>query len=123
METDHPHLQIIWNFWPMDLLVYWPIKASLNIVFFWMWIPSIPFYVVWNIIPESLMLLTWYIDTFLVVVFGQYVFWIGLASLVLGYFYLTALPDCLTWAPVLGTSIFFIRNAVQPNGLIAWFNT
>ena len=68
MDSNHPFIEIFWNFWPLDILIWWPVKAVLNFFWLFFWIPSIPFYEVWNFIPEGIMLILWYIDTFLLII-------------------------------------------------------
>ena len=88
-------------------MVWWPVKAALNLFFFIFWLPSIPFYELWNFIPEGIMLFCWYIDFFLVIIIGEIALWLGLTGSILGYLYLTSLPDQMT-VPVIGSLLVFL---------------
>ena len=49
----HPNIAIIWNFWPLSMLVWTPLRVALNVVFspiyvFTFWIPFL-----WNLIFEE----------------------------------------------------------------------
>ena len=107
----------------MDVIIWWPVKAVLNIIFLFLWIPSIPFYELWNFIPEGIMLLMWYVDTFCLIMTFEILLWCILTSVVLGYLYITALPDQLTFPEVGSFLGFMLYNATRPNGFIDWVNT
>ena len=58
LMTDHPNVEIIWNFFPLDLFVPLPIRAVLNSVLFFLYIPALPFITAWNIGPEGFIMVT-----------------------------------------------------------------
>ena len=50
----YPNVDIIWNFFPITLLVWNPFRAILNTIFFWLYIPFLPFITLWNFLPETI---------------------------------------------------------------------
>ena len=60
-----PQVEIFWNFFPFDLFWWWIVKMFLNVIFFLFWIPSIPFYEAWNVIPYMCTLAAWFALGFL----------------------------------------------------------
>ena len=71
METliaEHPNVDIIWNFFPLSLLVWNPIRMFLNFIFMVLYIPSLPIIIIWNIFPEGFCMVT--INTVLILLMG-----------------------------------------------------
>ena len=86
-------VQVLWNFWPLDLFFWWPLKVALNFLFFPFWFPTIPFYETWNLLPTIGGLFFWFFlvvslppTLFLFVVSGAFLF-------LQSWFYFTSLPD------------------------------
>ena len=88
-----PNVSVLWNFFPLDLILWWPLKALLNMLVFPVWILSVPFYEIWNFLPTSAGIVLWILCTalFPIVV----VFFIFFSAVFLGFTYLftTSLPD------------------------------
>ena len=49
----HPNIEIIWNFFPLELFVWNPIRAVLNVFFLVFYIPALPIITLWNFGPEA----------------------------------------------------------------------
>tara|TARA_B110000285_G_C14577294_1_gene360523 strand:+ start:82 stop:318 length:237 start_codon:yes stop_codon:yes gene_type:complete len=58
LMTDHPNVEIIWNFFPLEMIVPLPVRAILNTIFFVFYIPFLPFITFWNIGPEGFIMVT-----------------------------------------------------------------
>ena len=120
----HPNVSIIWNFWPLSLLLWFVARAPLNIAFLPLWIISVPFYEVWNFIPDTLSLAAYFgclvaLPTLFVLLLVEI-----FLLFFIPYVYLTALPDafpvlviCSTIAVLTGGSFDFAKpgeDAVLP---------
>ena len=53
MDTTHPMVEIIWNFWPFNLIT-WPYAWFLNILILPIWLLSLPLQTTWNFIPNTI---------------------------------------------------------------------
>ena len=75
METiidHHPSVDIIWNFFPLSLLVWNPIRAALNFIFMVFYVPALPIITIWNLFPEGFCMIT--INTLLLLLMGGIVY-------------------------------------------------
>ena len=52
-KMTYPNVDIIWNFFPLTLIVWNPFRAILNAIFFIVYIPFLPFITLWNFFPET----------------------------------------------------------------------
>ena len=106
----HPNVSIIWNFWPLSLVLWFVARAPLNFFLLPLWIISVPFYELWNFVPDSLSLAA-YLGCLVALptLFVSLLVEIFLLFF-LPYVYLTALPDAF---PVLG---IFTSLAVLTGG-------
>ena len=90
---NHPDVEMIWNFWPFDLILWFPLKFSLNSVFFWAYPFFLPFFTIWNFIPQWAGIIAWctLASSFFLsglVFFSTIWLWTTLT-----YLYVTAWPD------------------------------
>ena len=96
METIisiHPEVQFVWDFWPFNLLIWWPIRAVLNLIFFWAWPFVLPFYTVWNFIPTTAGIIAWFTLGFSLLVSSIVFFSTVWLWITITYLYITAQPD------------------------------
>ena len=71
METliaEHPSVDIIWNFFPISLFVWNPIRGMLNLIFMIFYIPCLPLIIIWNLFPEGFIMIT--INSVLILLMG-----------------------------------------------------
>ena len=55
----HPNITLFWNWFPIDILIPWPIKLFGNVLLLVIYPYSIFFYSIWNLIPESIIGFIW----------------------------------------------------------------
>ena len=60
----HPSVEILWNYWPLTMVVWTPFRLVLNAIFFLPNILSAPVSAVWNIGPELLILSSLWLISF-----------------------------------------------------------
>ena len=86
-------VEIIWNFWPFDLFVWFPFRLVLNGIFLIFWIPSTLIYPAWNAIPETLGIVLWALD--IVAIPFTLIAWIFCGFYLFGTTYLivSSVPD------------------------------
>ena len=84
---------MLWNFFPFDLVLWWPIKALLNAVLFPLWIISFPFYELWNFLPNSAWMLLWLVCSILFWPVLIFLIFLTTVFLTFTYFFTTSLPD------------------------------
>ena len=117
----HPQVEVFWNFFPFDLFWWWITKMFLNVIFFLFWIPSIPFYEAWNVIPYMCTLAAWFAFGFLAV------FWMfaWMADVFVfacfSYLYMTSMPIStpIMWVGIGGLIILIIvLIALAADGVI-----
>ena len=119
---------MIWNFFPLDLILWWPIKAILNTVLFPLWIISFPFYELWNFLPNSAGMLLWVVCSVLFwPVLGFLLFLTGV-FLTFTYLFTTSLPDLFVVVTTTVTSVGVIAGLTGGTfnfdklGKNAWLN-
>merc|ERR1740130_1841949 len=56
--SQHPAVDIIWNFFPLDMFIWNPFRGILNAIFIVFYIPCLPFIAIWNLFPEGFMMLS-----------------------------------------------------------------
>ena len=93
IALSHPDVSIIWNFFPLDFVIWWPVKFCMNVFFFYLWIPSIPFYEIWNFPFYGFMMVAYFISFLAVIGCAEVLVLISLLWCFLTYLYLTSLPD------------------------------
>ena len=90
---NHPDVEMIWNFWPLDLVLWFPLKTSLNIIFFWAYPFFFPFFTVWNFIPSWAGIIAWCTLAASLFFAGTVFFSTIWLWTTITYLYLTAWPD------------------------------
>ena len=84
---------MVWNFWPFDLHVWWPLKFSMNLFLFPFWFPTIPFYETWNVLPTLGGMVFWvFLIITLPLTFILFLF-SGAFLVIQSWLYLSSLPD------------------------------
>tara|TARA_B110000285_G_C14697826_1_gene412062 strand:- start:120 stop:485 length:366 start_codon:yes stop_codon:yes gene_type:complete len=96
---------MLWNFFPFDLVLWWPLKAGLNLLLFPFWIISIPFYEFWNLLPNTAGMLLWVVCSVLFWPILFFFFFLLGIFLAFTYFFTTSLPDLFV---VTSTTVFTI---------------
>ena len=93
----------------------------LNVIFFLFWIPSIPFYEAWNVIPYSTTLAAWFAFGFL----GAFWMFAWLADIFaffgFSYLYVTSFPlsTYILWTGLIGATIAgIVVGALASEGII-----
>ena len=101
---------MLWNFFPFDLILWWPLKFLLNVIVFPLWIISFPFYEAWNLLPNSAGMLLWLVCTILF--WPVLIFFIAFLSIFLTftYFFTTSLPDLFVIVTTTVTSVGIIAG-------------
>ena len=74
----HPNVDIIWNFFPLSLLVWNPIRAALNFIFGILYVPFLPVIILWNLFPEGFIMIT--LNTALILLMGGIVWYAKIYS-------------------------------------------
>merc|ERR1711865_116391 len=87
---SHPDVAIFWNFFPFDWVIWWPVKALLNAFFFYLWIPSFPFYQIWNFFWYSALIFLYILSGIAVTGITEVLVVDVLLWLFLTYLYMTA---------------------------------
>ena len=108
---NHPDVNMIWNFFPFDFIVWAPVKWFLNLIGFTFWLPAFPFYEMWNVLPYLFMMGVWFLSFLAVCLIGGVLFTISGLWVFIVYMYVTALPDIITFPIILiiiGVIVFVI---------------
>ena len=50
---NHPLVSVFWNFFPMTLIIWEPIRFILNLLFFTVRTIFLPLELAWNFVPET----------------------------------------------------------------------
>ena len=99
---SHPDVEIFWNFFPFVWVIWWPVKAVMNVTFFYLWIPAFPFYEIWNFFWYAGLIFLYFLSFLTVCGTAEVLLLDVLLWTFLTYLYSTALPDVLTFS-VLGS--------------------
>ena len=52
--TSHPNVDVIWNVWPLTLIVWMPYRLLFNVVFMYFYVPMSWSWFLWDLFWESL---------------------------------------------------------------------
>ena len=103
-STNHPMVDIFWNFFPFDFFIWAPAKWLLNIVTFTFWLPSIPVYEIYNIFPYTFLMAYWFFSGLAMIMLFMVLMAISGMWVFLTYLYGTSLPDQIT-VPIILTIV------------------
>ena len=87
LDTMHPDVDIIWNIWPLTLIIWWPIRVPLNFLFAILYVPLAWTWYGWDLFWETI---TGTIFGFFMGIFGAIVaalglfWWTGGAAILFG---------------------------------------
>ena len=94
ISKQHAHdVSFFWNFFPLDFIIWWPVKFIMNVFTFYVWIPSIPFYEIWNFFWYAWLMVAYFISFLAVVGSAETLIFISGLWCVLTYLYITSWPD------------------------------
>ena len=108
---------MFWNFWPLDLFFWFPIRHSLNALFILIWPFFVPFYMIWNFLPTISGLTIWLLMGFLLIISGGiFIFSTGL-WITISLLYVVSIPDCLIVFGMMGflTIILLLYGGLTGN--------
>ena len=90
---DEKNVQFIWNFWPFEWFVWWPVKAVLNLF-------TLPFYLLllgpqqlWNFVPDIYGMLLWLMILLGIPLTILAIIFCGLYIAFFTYIYVTSIPE------------------------------